>query len=219
MDAIRCEVLAKGAEAIIYKEVWYGFVVIRKVRIPKRYRDPRLDRILRVKRTINEVRLLYDARRLGVSVPAIIDVSIENTTIIMEYIEGIRLRDKLNSMRIEEVAKTMRKVGVLVGTLHNNGIIHGDLTTSNMIISKSGNIFLIDFGLGMHSDDLEDIGVDLHVFLRALESTHTHVASICFRQFLKGYKEVMGEDMMKKAVNKVYEIRARGRYVPPELRK
>ena len=219
MDAIRCEVLAKGAEAIIYKEVWYGFVVVRKVRIPKRYRDARLDRTLRIRRTINEARLLYDARRLGVSVPAIIDIIVDSTTIIMEYIEGIRLRDELNNMSINEIAKIMRKVGILVGTLHSNGIVHGDLTTSNMIMSKSGNIFLIDFGLGMHSDDLEDIGVDLHVFLRALESTHTHVADICFHQFLKGYKEVMGEDKVKRAVDKVYEIRARGRYVPSELRK
>ncbi|RLF13789.1 MAG: Kae1-associated kinase Bud32 [Thermoprotei archaeon] len=219
MDAIRCEILAKGAEAVIFKEIWYGIPIVRKVRMPKAYRDPRLDRILRQRRTINEARLLYDARKLGVSVPAIMDINLDDTYIMMEYIEGVRLRDILNSMRHEEVKSIMKRVGVMVGMLHVNGIVHGDLTTSNMILTESGNIFLIDFGLGMHSDDIEDLGVDLHIFLRALESTHTQITDICFKSFLSGYERIVGNEMASRVVDKIWEIRARGRYVSPELRK
>ena len=61
------------------------------------------------------------------------------------------------------------KIGRIIGNLHLNEIIHGDLTTSNILIVKEDNdlkIYFIDFGLSIVSNHLEDKAVDLYVLER-----------------------------------------------------
>ena len=79
--------IAKGAEAYLFKEEWYGKTVIRKFRIPKSYRLPELDIKLRTYRTVHEARMYNEARKVGVPTPIVYSVNLEKTTLIYEYID------------------------------------------------------------------------------------------------------------------------------------
>lgn len=202
-------VLKKGAEAEIILTDWYGMPAIIKRRIPKPYRNMELDRILRTSRTIREASLLLAARKAGVSVPALYCIDVSNTSIVMEYIPGPTVRDLLYT-RIEE-EEVLKAIGRSIGNLHLNGLVHGDLTTSNMIwLAKK--VFFIDFGLGEFIYSLEAMGVDLHLMLRALESTFPLRAYDHFNLILEGYREIMGT-RASEVVDRVKHIRLRGRYV------
>jgi TP53 regulating kinase-like protein len=97
--------------------------------------------------------------------------------------------------------------------MHRHGVIHGDLTTSNMILDLEGKIFLVDFGLGEKSTEVEARGVDLHLMKRALQSTHYQFAEECFRKVMAGYSAVLGGEDAEKVSEKIREIERRGRYV------
>ena len=105
------------------------------------------------------------------------------------------------------------KIGELIGRLHKHGLIHGDLTTSNMILKAEGKIFLVDFGLGEKTKELEARGVDLHLMKRALQSTHYDMAAECFKHVQEGYAIVLGARDAGKVFGKIREIERRGRYV------
>ncbi|MEM0193225.1 MAG: phosphotransferase, partial [Metallosphaera sp.] len=102
------------------------------------------------------------------------------------------------------------EIGFMTGKMHLNGIIHGDLTTNNLIL-HDGEVFFIDFGLSKRSKDLEDIATEIHVFLRSLESVHVQIRDNAFSLFLEGYDEAT--KMRDEVLKKVEEIRLRGRYV------
>ena len=91
------EVIRRGAEAEIGRDVWMGRKVIVKSRVTKGYRHPELDTSIRVSRTKNEARLIQDARRHGVPTPIIYDIDLKNGKIVMEEIEGERVKDVLDS--------------------------------------------------------------------------------------------------------------------------
>ena len=101
----------------------------------------------------------------------------------------------------------MKKVGEQTAKLHQNSIIHGDLTTSNMIL-KDSQIFLIDFGLGFISAKIEDKAVDIHLIKQALEAKHFQNHEELFQNFLKGYK---WKDS-KKVIERLKVVEKRGRY-------
>ncbi len=204
------KLVKKGAEAYLYLDEWLGVKVIKKVRVAKRYRVSPLDLYLRRHRTLNEARLLSAAKTVGVPAPAVLDVDLSNTTIVMEYIPGVLLKDVLDEMPDNWRKRIFSLIGECVGKLHANGIIHGDLTTSNMIVCGD-KIFFIDFGLGMLSKEIEHFGVDVHLMLRALESTHYHLVNSCFDAFIEGYSRSFKK--FDEVLKKVREIRLRGRYV------
>jgi TP53 regulating kinase-like protein len=140
-------------------------------------------------------------------------VDVANANIIMEYVEGKQVKIILNDLSKSERLHLCRHIGVLIGRLHSNGIIHGDLTTSNMILTSYGKVFLVDFGLGEYSKELEARGVDLHLMKRALQSTHYKYAKECFEAVVEGYAQVMGTEIAKNVLEKISEIERRGRYV------
>ncbi len=205
--------LKKGAEASLYIADWHGRRVVIKQRLPKKYRPPQLDQTIRRYRTVHEPQLMHDAKRAGVPTPLIFLVDVENASITMEYIEGIQVKKLLDSICEADRMELCHGIGEEVGKLHKNGIIHGDLTTSNMILNAEGRIFLVDFGLGDRSEELEDQGVDLHLLRRALQSTHFQVADECFHAVLEGYASAVGADRMQDVLVKIREIEKRGRYV------
>jgi Kae1-associated kinase Bud32 len=212
------QLLRKGAEACLYRDTYLGLEVIRKERISKPYRHPVLDIEIRAARTLLDGRLLNEARKNGVPTPAIFQIDPEATTLVMEYLEGALLRDSLASMSRVERTVAFERLGRLLGSLHNGQMVHGDLTTSNVIMDKDGQLRIIDFGLGDYSSEIEARGVDLHLLLRTLESSHSDVAGSCWRSFLKGYKsEFAGESEV--ILSKVREIRRRGRYVEERRQK
>ena len=104
-------------------------------------------------------------------------------------------------------------MGKMIGRLHKHGIIHGDLTTSNMILTPYSKVVFIDFGLSERSIELEPMGVDLHLMKRTLNSTHCRHAQECFKAVMEGYEGSMGVDETKKVKAKIREIEKRGRYV------
>ena len=202
-------ILYRGAEAKICLSNYMGFKVVQKKRVRKAYRIKNIDDRLISFRTKEEVKLITGARLQGLSVPIIYDVDREEGTITMEYIEGKRVKDILNELSEGKRACICEKIGENIAKLHNSDIIHGDLTTSNMILFDDC-IYFIDFGLGGKNGEMESKGVDLHVLMEAIESTHSRHAN-CFDYVLDGYKKELKEDA-NLVVKKIEEIVKRGRY-------
>lgn len=205
--------IKKGAEASIFLEDWQGQKVIMKHRLPKKYRLPQIDERIRSYRTIHESQLLHCAKEAGVSTPMIYSVDLDDSNIIMEFVEGIQVKQILNDSSPEERQHLSNYIGELIGSLHLHNIIHGDLTTSNMILCQNGKIVFVDFGLGEISVELELKGVDLHLMKRAFQSTHFRYAEECFKAVLEGYTKMVGVEMAKKVIGRISEIERRGRYV------
>ncbi|NOQ56315.1 MAG: Kae1-associated serine/threonine protein kinase [Nanohaloarchaea archaeon] len=179
--------------------------VITKDRIPKGYREDALDVKIRKARTKKEAKLLARAKAAGVMVPKVMGT--RDFSIQMEFVDGVRVKDILDKANMKKICSD---IGRSVAKLHGASIIHGDLTTSNMILF-SGKVHLIDFGLGQVSDKVEDKATDLHLLEEAIESTHYMISSdalkIIFESYLKGCKD--GKDVMKR----LSAIRLRGRYM------
>jgi len=194
------EMLDNGAEAIVYlEEGSEGKKVLVKERVPKVYRHKEIDEMIRKERNRTEARLMSEARRSGISTPIIYDV--EDFKLKMQYIEGVPIK-YLITPEISE------KVGELVGKLHSSGIVHGDLTTSNLLLAGE-RLYLLDFGLAYFDKGLEARGVDVHVLFQTFESTHgAHEALI--KAFKKGYQRIFidSADVLKR----VEEIKKRARY-------
>jgi TP53 regulating kinase-like protein len=140
-------------------------------------------------------------------------VDIAKTTIIMEFIEGKQIKQILNDLSSEDRQRLCRHIGELIGQLHNHGIIHSDLTTSNMILTPQNKVVFVDFGLSERSKELEVKGVDLHLMKRALQSTHYKHVNECFGAVMDGYTRVVGDDVARDVLKKIQEIERRGRYV------
>ena len=205
--------LKKGAEASLFLDDWHGKKVVIKVRVPKRYRPPALDEQIRTYRTVHEPQLMHEAKAAGVPTPLIYMVSVSESSIIMEYVEGQQVKGLLNSVTEQKRIDLCNEIGASIGRLHCRGLIHGDLTTSNMILSPDGKVFFVDFGLGEKNIELEAKGVDLHLLKRALQSTHYKFWDHCFRSVLNGYAKVVGLELAAKVYEKIVEIERRGRYV------
>ncbi len=205
--------IKKGAEANLYLEDWHGRKVITKRRLSKRYRVPKLDKEIRFHRTIHEPQHIHRAKEAGVPTPTIFMVDTVETTIVMEFIEGKQVKQILDDLPPEEGQHLCRHIGKLIGRLHNHGIIHSDLTTSNMILTPQGRVVFVDFGLSGQSTELESRGVDLHLMKRALQSTHFKLAQQCFGAVIEGYTRVVGNSTAREVLNKIGEVERRGRYV------
>lgn len=203
------KIIYKGAEAEICVSDYMGFDVVQKRRIPKSYRIKNIDNRLISMRTKEESKLITEARLYGVSVPIIYDVNLHEGVITMEYLKGKRIKDILNSLSEDERRSLCIKIGESIARFHNNDIIHGDITTSNMILLDD-RVHFIDFGLGEKNSEIEAKGVDLHVLMEAIESTHSKYSN-CFEYVLEGYKKVLKDDA-NLVIKKIEEIVKRGRY-------
>jgi len=206
-------VMKKGAEASLYLTEWHGQRVVVKCRVPKEYRPSALDQQIRTYRTVHEPQLMHEAKAAGVPTPLIWMVNVPEASIVMEFIEGPQIKQILNHVAKERRHEICVDVGELIGKLHSHGLVHGDLTTSNMILNPHGRIFFVDFGLGEKNSELEAQGVDLHLMKRALQSTHFLFWEDCFKWILSGYRCVVGGEATEKVYEKIREIERRGRYV------
>jgi len=205
--------MKKGAEASLFLAEWHGKRVVVKARLPKTYRPAQLDLSIRNHRTVREPQLMHEAKKAGVPTPTIFMVDVKNSAITMEYIEGKQIKTLLDGLPNRERHALSVKIGELIGRLHAHGIVHGDLTTSNMILTAEDRIFLVDFGLGDRTSETEARGVDLHLMRQALQSTHFQCAEECFNAVLEGYAAVLGAETAEKVLDKIKEIQKRGRYV------
>ena len=204
------EIIAQGAEAVLTKEG----DVLKKDRIKKSYRIPQIDEKLRSSRTKKEAALLRSARRCGVATPQIIDES--SYSIKMEFIEGKKVKDFLNKKNAGEIGEA---IGENIVKLHSNGIIHGDLTTSNMIVkiddendarSTFQKIYFIDFGLGFSSSRIEDKSIDLRLLEQAIKSTHFEIYETLWNSILNTYRKNCFDS--GQTIKRLSEIEKRARY-------
>lgn len=184
--------IARGAEAVLVRTQGG----IAKRREPKAYRHPLIDERLREQRTRAEARALVRAKAAGVRVPEVLEVA--RTTLLLEHLEGNPLSQEFSHGE---------EIGKMLGTLHDAGIIHGDPTTSNMIVSEAG-ISLIDFGLSYHSMRIEDRAVDLHLLRQSLESNHPGCAADAFAAVLVGYR---ASPDAEQTIARLEKVGARGR--------
>ncbi|MBD3263170.1 Kae1-associated serine/threonine protein kinase [Candidatus Woesearchaeota archaeon] len=193
------EKIAQGAEAILYKTDNQ----IIKDRISKDYRIKQIDDKLRKSRTKLEAKLISAASRTGVKTPNIIEQ--KKTKLILEFIDGIKVRDWLDAEKDKtQIKNVCKKIGNSVKKLHHIDVIHGDLTTSNMI-KRNNEVVFIDFGLGARSQRIEDKAVDLHLFKECLKSKHYKIWKICWKAFKESYKH-------KKVFEQLKKVESRGRY-------
>lgn len=193
-------VIGKGAEAIITKKD--NLVV--KDRIEKSYRYPDLDKKLRKLRTRAESKILEKTQKI-INVPKIISSNEVSAKIEMEYIDGKKLADHLEETDYKKVSEN---IGKQLAKLHDNNIIHGDLTTSNLIL-KGKQVYFIDFGLGFHSSRIEDKAVDLHLIKQALEAKHPSIHEECYNAIIKSYKKSKNQ---KATLAQLEKVEKRGRY-------
>jgi TP53 regulating kinase-like protein len=205
------KIIAKGAEADLILSDWNGLKILMKIRKPKTYRHPDLDKYLRRTRTNHEAYIIHKAKEAGVPTPLLYRVDNENSIITMEYVDGLKVRDIIDNMDMVARRELFIKIGRHAGQLHRSGIIHGDLTTSN-IISAGDRVVFIDFGLSEISDEVEKRGVDLNLMNRMLTSTHYAYRDELLEAFSEGYKETMGS-YADEALQRMDEVSKRGRYI------
>ncbi|KAG9306188.1 hypothetical protein G9A89_016092 [Geosiphon pyriformis] len=204
----------QGAEARVYTAPFLTHTAIMKERFKKLYRHPILDKRLTARRVIQEARCLYKCRRSGVDTPVVYFVDVNNSSIYMEYIEGKTVRDILRaSTTVTDVTTLLneiaRRIGVALANMHAADVIHGDLTTSNLLRRESnGSLVLIDFGLSYVSALPEDKAVDLYVLERAFLSTHPKSEQM-FASILDSY--AVNYKDSKAVLIKLEEVRLRGR--------
>ncbi|MEM2637602.1 MAG: Kae1-associated kinase Bud32 [Candidatus Korarchaeota archaeon] len=204
----------RGAEAELWLSEWYGLKTVVKRRLPKSFIIPELDALLRKTRTRREVRMLARARQLGLPVPAVYYVDLASSEIYLEYIEGVRLSELIN--KGEKCESIINKFGHYIGILHSAGILHGDLTTANVIVRENIPV-IIDFGLSDKGRDSEDFGTEIHLFKRAIKTAHPLYAEEIFSEFIDGYKKGNPQNW-NEILLRATEIAKRGRYIPPEER-
>ncbi len=185
------KLIAQGAEAKVYETVLKGKTVIKKIRINKSYRHPSIDKKLRFGRTKREAKILQKLSNHGFT-PQVIDIT--EDTLTLEKINGEKMRDQLDETNYKLYSPI---IGKQIKTIHDFGIIHGDLTTSNMIVNGA-QVYLIDFGLSYFSERAEDKAVDLHLLKQTLDSKHYSIAEKCFKLIIKAYYDPLVLNQLKK---------------------
>lgn len=247
LKGIQVEVLSQGAEAVVFETKTHPYLpasikpkgirntdkYIIKYRPPKSYRHPILDAQLTKHRTLAEARLLQRLTNVKeINSPNLIAIDSRNGFIWMEFIGENLKNGYLSSLKnwiwqfnedkkqalSEEVQRNLIKVGEQIGNLHLNDIVHGDLTSSNIVLQRNDNgeweVYLIDFGLGSLSTMIEDKGVDLYVLERAILSTHPLYSSQYNEWIFEGYSNVFkGKDLKKHSeiIRRYEDVRLRGR--------
>ncbi len=208
----------KGAEAQIYLASWMNREVLIKHRGQKAYRISEIDREIRSQRTLVEGKALMDLLKFGIPVPLIFQILPSEGIIIMKKINGSRLKDKLIKYNNSELKSIFFKIGCWIAQIHQADHIHGDLTTSNIIITKNKDLFFIDFGLSRRDIDIEEKAMDLHLFNRCLKSTHGNYYHLLYPEFIRGYRSGI-PNSINKILARVDIIELRGRYIAKDKRR
>lgn len=221
--------ITQGAESITYKTLFLpGITCLLKIRFSKTYRHPVLDERLTKHRICVEARLLYKCYKGGVSCPSIYFIDIKKGELWTEWIEGKTVKDKLiewenNIDMYKQTYKSiMESIGHHIGMMHQLDVVHGDLTTSNIMVrsqsqeqclpltklTQNDEIVIIDFGLGYVTKMVEDKAVDLYVLEKTFQSTHSQ-SDFMFKYILDSYsKSWKGA---KQVLKRLEEVRIRGR--------
>lgn len=208
------KLIKQGAEAKLSLGSYKGQHCLVKERFCKKYRLAELDKTLTKSRMRAEQKTSERLNKAGIQCPKLFHVDIDDRKIYMEYFEqAITAKEFIVKIQKEKssVDELTKKIGEVIGKFHANNIIHGDLTTSNILINQKENgydLIMIDFGLSSYSSSHEDKGVDLYVLERALISTHSSLPNL-FEDILVHYQKSNPSSV--DTIKKFEEVRARGR--------
>lgn len=222
-------IIKQGAEAKLYLGEFNGQQCLIKERFAKQYRHPELDKHLTKERMRAESKAITRCQAAGVNAPKVIHMDLNDRKIYMKYYEhSITAKAYINDVipkladateREKRINKLAEEIGLCVGKMHANNIIHGDLTTSNILLDplqsdddemfSQYSLIVIDFGLASYGQSSEQKGVDLYVLERALLSTHSGISTL-FDSILNAYKAANTANPTE-TIAKFEEVRARGR--------
>lgn len=205
------EIIALGAESVILKVERWNQPLVLKWRQSKPYLLEDIDAHLRKTRTTRECKMLSVARSLGVRTPAVYAMDMSGFTILMDYINGTQFKQLVNELPEDQLEKYCNEFGKSIAMLHKGDVVHGDPTTSNVLIDSKFRLWLVDFGLSEMNATVEMKGVDLHLIHRALETTHWDLQELMLDATIKGYSQILGDDS-RDILSRMEEIRERGRY-------
>lgn len=228
IDAGELRLVAQGAEGRIYDTIFLTKPTIIKERLTKRYREPTLDRKINKHRLLLEARCMFRCAKSGILTPAVYMIDVDNLRLYIEKIDGTTIKDLLRRIAsvettgpVEEDRSSVgniaypneclewaKKIGIALGKMHDIDIVHGDLTTSNMMLNSSGNVVIIDFGLAGKSTNAEDKAVDLYVLERAFISTHPGSEEIV-KEILQNY--IASSAKSQSIIQRLEQVRLRGR--------
>jgi TP53 regulating kinase and related kinases len=210
-EGLRGRLLYRGAEADVLLGRWQGIEAVFKTRKPLTYRLRALDDTIRRQRTIREAEMIHLAKDAGVSAPFMFAVDVPGATLVMEYIRGERLKDLLPSCGEKGAKDVFRSFGASAARLHRSGVMHGDLTTANVVVRSEGLVF-IDFGLAIRSTRVEDRAVDIRLIKETLTGAHPGLAAAALDALYEGYAMEAGPAMAKSVMRQLRSIERRGRY-------
>lgn len=214
-----------GAEAAVSSGLFLGLPAVRKVRSPRGYRHPDLDRRLTSRRMSAEARMLTRLAQSGLPVPRLLALDTEKGEMILSRMPGKQLIDVLrcigdDGQNPHQTELSLQAAGGVIRQLHGRGAVHGDLTTNNLLWDDDAGISLIDFGLSSWTTEVEKMGLDLQVIHECLTASHPEHPD-AMAQVLIGYREEpavewLGSDTpppnADEVLNRFDKIRSRVRY-------
>ncbi|XP_026718131.1 EKC/KEOPS complex subunit TP53RK [Athene cunicularia] len=154
---------------------------------------------------------------IGIPAPVVYFVDYVTNSIYLEDIVGsVTVQDHINSVQgsgndSSNLLVLAEKMGELLARMHDEDIIHGDLTTANILLrppTEKLDLVLIDFGLSFVSGLPEDKGVDLYVLEKVFLSTHPDTEAV-FKALLKTYAAKSKKS--GPVIKRLNEVRLRGR--------
>lgn len=211
MQTLKKQLLTLGAESAIYIVEYWGKTLALKWRPIKPYLHNEIDKLLRTSRTSRECKMLTFVRTLGVPTPAVHFVDISHHIIVMDFIEGQQLKQLVGVSSKKRITSLCHEFGKLLGIMHLSDVVHGDPTTSNVVIDTQSKMWLVDFGLAEKNATIEMKGVDLHLLRHTYETTHWDLQETMLESTMDGYIEISG-DAAEPVLARADEIRERGRY-------
>jgi len=203
--------LYRGAEADVVLGDWQGLEAVFKIRKPLTYRLQVLDETIRRQRTVHEAEMMHLAKRAGVASPFLYNVDIQSSTLVMQFVRGVRMKDLVASLSGTQLDVAFFEFGQDVAKLHRFGIMHGDLTTAN-VVRSDGRLVFIDFGLSMRTTRLEDHAVDLRLIKETLVGAHPDISARALDALSRGYASLVGPTRSHAVLKQLQNIERRGRY-------
>ena len=170
-----------------------------------------LDDAIRRQRTIHEAGMIHLARTAGVPSPFLYDVDVASSTLVMEFVDGSRVKDLIGAVGPGVQDGIFSEFGENTARLHRSGIMHGDLTTAN-VVKRGGELVFIDFGLSVKTSRVEDHAVDLRLIKETVVGAHSSVAARALEAFNEGYLHVAGPERTRAVLKQLQSIERRGRY-------
>ena len=207
----RERLLYRGAEADVVLGDWQGLEAVFKIRKPLTYRLQVLDEAIRRQRTVHEAEMIHLAKKAGVASPILYNVDIQSSTLVMQFVRGVRVKDLVASLSGSQLDGAFFEFGQDVAKLHRFGIMHGDLTTAN-VIRNDGRLVFIDFGLSVRTTRLEDHAVDLRLIKETLVGAHPYISAEALDALNRGYASVVGPARSRAVLKQLQNIERRGRY-------